>query len=163
MAELKVENAEQLTELLNGLLPAIRSKVVIDGLIAGANLVNCAASRSLNANRKGTGKSGGSYYASIFRYEQLKGKNPDELGIRTGVWDRKNGYKLRWLEWGTDDRKTFKRINRVTKKTTQPADRGRIEGNGYFFNAVRDNQSRMFEVVSDAIIKSLEELTRGKN
>lgn len=157
--ELKIENSDQLLELLNGMVPAIRSTALIDGMIAGANYINRAASQKLNANKQAASLTGYSYYQSAFKTEKLKGKTPDEIGVRTGVWDRKNGYKLRWLEWGTAERKTYKRKNALTGKIGEPANRGRIVGNNFFFGSVRSSQDEVFRIISDAVIKSLENLT----
>jgi len=156
-ANLKVENAEELNAILNGILPTLATKAVLDGMVSASELVNAAAYRALMASRKDS--TSGYYYQSSFKYEKVKNKTPDKLGIRTGVWNRQNGYKLRWLEWGTDERKTFKRVNRMTNTVTQKMSRGKITGSNYFFNAVKDNQERMFEVMSKAIVKSLEKLT----
>jgi len=156
---IKVENSQQLIDILNGVLPAIRSKAVISGMVEGANLINARAKAALMAGRKGQSNTQYSYYATAFKSEKLKGKTPDELGIRTGVWNKENGYKLRWLEWGTQDRTTFRRKNRLTGEVSEPANRGRITGNNFFFGTVRNQQDEVFRVVSEAIIKSLEQLT----
>jgi len=160
---LKVENAEELLQLLNGFLPAVRSKAVVDGMIAGANAINQRAQAALYAGKKESSTTGYSYYATAFKQEKLKGKTPDELGVRTGVWSRENGYKLRWLEWGTNTRTTFQRKNPLTNTLTPKMNRGKITGTNFFFSAVKGQQTEIFNIVSEAIIKSLEDLTRSKS
>lgn len=157
MESIKAVNAEQLIELLDSLPDGVRGKVTVDALIAGANFINQRAESALNASKKGESSTEYSYYATSFKQEKLKAKTPDELGVRTGVWNRKNGYKLRWLEWGTVDRNTFLRRNYVTGKVKQPRFTGKVKGNHFFFNAVRNSQDEVFKILSDAIIKSLEE------
>lgn len=155
-AQIQVKNWQQLIDRLNTFSQVTKNKAILEGLIAGANLINSRARASLEANKKGASKTGYSYYQSIFKYEQTKGQELDMTGVRTGVWDRKNGYKLRWLEWGTDDRFTFKRFNPALQKSIPEQFRGRIEGNGYFFNAVRNSDDEVFKIVSEAVIKELE-------
>jgi len=160
---LKVQNAEELIKLLNGFIPAVRSKAVVDGMIAGANAITEKARAALYAGKKGESTTGYSYYASAFKQEKLKGKTPDELGVRTGVWSRENGYKLRWLEWGTNNRTTFQRKNRLSNTITPKMNRGKIIGTNFFFGAVKGKQDEIFNIVSAAIVKSLEDLTRSKS
>lgn len=157
MEAIKVVNAEQLIELINTLPKAVAGKATIDALTAGANYINKTAERALNTSKKGESTSSYSYYATSFKQEKLKAKTADELGVRTGVWNRKNGYKLRWIEWGTADRNTLPRRNYLTGKIKQPRFTGRIEGSHFFFNAVRSSQDEVFKILSNAIIKSLEE------
>ena len=159
---IKVENWQELVKLLEGISPQLRKRLSMDGLIAGANLINNTAKQNLEAGKKGKSKSGYNYYQTIFRYEQMKGQDPELLKLKTGVWSRANGYKLRWLEWGTDDRYTRLRYNPLKKKKIDEQFRGRIEGNNYFFNAVRDSQSDVFRVVSKAVLDGLRKASYSK-
>jgi len=157
MESIKVNNATQLIELINSMPKAVQSKTTINALTAGANFINQQADRALNAAKKEKSTTGYSYYGTSFKQEKLQAKTADEFGVRTGVWNRKNGYKLRWLEWGTADRNTFTRRDGVTGKIKHPRFTGNLEGSHFFFNAVRNSQDEVFKILSDAIIKSLEE------
>ena len=161
MQELTVTNSSELLDLLNKMLPTVRTNAVMDGLQAGANMINSQARSNLNASKRGASKTGYSYYATAFKMENLKSKTPEEIGVRTGVYDKWHGYKLRWMQWGTGERKTFLRKSAITKKTIAPMNRGRIIGNNFFFGAVRGQQDEIFKVVSDAVLKSLENLTKN--
>jgi len=156
--QIKVENWQQLIDRMSYLTEEVRGRVIMDGLIAGANLINNTARATLEANKRGASKTGYNYLQTIWKYEQLKGKDPNIAGIRTGVWSRENGYKLRWLEWGTDDRYTHKRYNPLWSKIIPEMYRGRIEGSGYFFNAVRNKDEEVFRVMSQAVMESLKKI-----
>lgn len=155
-SKLKVENSKQLIELLDRVGHVHRNKAVIEGMKAGANLINTKAESKLFASKKGKGNY--ARYATAFKMENLKGKTPEEVGIRTGVWDKSNGYILRWLEWGTAERYTFKRKNARTNEVVNKMYRGKMEGNNFFFGTIRDNTDAVFKVVSEAILKELESL-----
>lgn len=151
-----VVNNAGLLEVLNGFLPAVQGKVVMDALKTGAASINEQAKASLYASKKGTSKTNYSYYSRAFKMEDLKSKTPLELGVRTGVRDAKNGYKLRWIEFGTNTRFTSKK-----KGGSGGANRGKITGVNFFFNAVRGHGEKIFGVVSDAVIASLDNLTKS--
>lgn len=155
--QIKVDNSEQLIKLLNSMPDVIRSKATLEGLKAGANLINEQARTRLMASKKG--ENVGSYYMSAFKIEQLTNRPPEEMGVKTGVWDKKNGYKLRWLEWGTVDRYTRKRKNAKTGKITGNKFRGSMQGNHFFFGTVRTQEDAVFQAISKAVIRSLDELT----
>ena len=157
---MKVTNNAELITLLNGMLPAVRIKAVMEGLQAGAKLINDQARTSLNASKRNSPNAKYAYYATAFKMEALKSKTANELGIRTGVYDKKDGYKLRWIEWGTAERETFERKSRTTNTLIPKMNRGSIIGYNFFFGAVRSQEDKVFKVVSEAVIKSLENLTK---
>ncbi len=150
-----VENPEDLITLLNSLNSTVRSQAVLDGMIAGANMIN----NESRARLSGMAKSKSSYFSTSFKMEALKGRTPDEIGIRTGVYNKQKGYLLRWLEFGTTKRVTLKRKNPTSKEITPPMNRGQMTAYSYFFGVVKNNQEETFRIVSETIIKSLEDMT----
>lgn len=146
-ATIKVTNEAELIKLLNSLIPSVRNKVVLAGLKAGAKAINIVAKANLIAGKKNASTTNYSYYSSAFKIEKIKSKTAFDLGIKTGISDTKNGYKLRWLEFGTADR---------TTKSKPEMNRGKIAGYNFFFNAVRSQSENVYNIVSEAIIKSLE-------
>lgn len=160
---IKVENTEQLLQLLSQYAAVVQTKAVNAAMEKAAEYVNAQALIKLHASKKGTSRTGYKYYSSAFRHEPLRTDEPDTAGIRFGVSSRKEGYKLRWLEWGTDERHTYKRTNALTKKISEPAYRGFVEGNHFFFGTVRTSEDPVFRILSETVIKELERLTDAAN
>jgi len=158
-AGFKVENSEQLLKLLRSYPDVVKNAAVIKGMEAGADLINESAKAKLFASRKGASKTGYNYYAAAFKKENLKSKAPDTVGIRTGVYNKKEGYKFRWLEWGTAQRFTRTRKNALTGVNTTKKSRGKIIGNNFFFDALKGKEDIFFRTISNVIVKALEDIT----
>lgn len=151
MAELEVDiipfNGDELIRLLNGLQEEIRKEVISDAFVEGAIVINQQAKQNLFASRKLKSKSGYSYYNSLFSVEELK----RNIGVKYGVKHRE-GYKLRWVEWGTKER-----------KTSTDQSRGNITATNFFYNAVAQKQGLAKQTISNSILKALEARANAKN
>jgi len=147
-------NADDLIKLLNSIIPSVTGKVIRDALKQGAKAINATAKASLNASKLGKSTTNYKYYSTAFKIENIKNKNPLELGVKAGVKDDKNGYKLRWLEWGTADRYT------KGDKGKPSMFRGKVEGSNFFYNSVKSNTEKAGKIISDALLKSLENLSK---
>jgi len=156
---LKIENSDQLVKLLKSYPEVVRNAAVIKGMEAGAEMLNESAKARLFASRKGASKTNYSYYAAAFKKESLRSKTPDTVGVRTGVYDKRQGYKLRWLEWGTGQRFTRTRKNALTGASTLKKSRGKMQGSHFFFEALRGKQDAFFRTLSNVVIKALEDTT----
>jgi len=155
---MSITNAKQMIEMLKGLNPALKSKVVIDGLQAAGRVINDEAKRNLFAARKFKSKTNYSYYSRAFRVDNYKARNANELGgVKVGV--TKEGYKLRWIQWGTKERSYYNTsTSKVSKSKLGSKHRtGAMKGTNFFYAAVQSKQKEAFEIISSAIIKSLED------
>lgn len=147
-------NAEELIKILNQIIPSVTGNIVKDALKDGAKEINKEAKAKLNLSKKNKSTSNYKFYSTAFKYEAIRNKNPLELGVKLGVKDYKNGYKLRWLEWGTADRYT-------KGKNQKPImSRGSIKGVGFFYSTVKNNLEEVNKIVTNAIIESLNKLAK---
>jgi len=158
---IKFENYADLVEMLNGLLPALRKKVVMDGLQEAAGVILNQAKSNLRASSKGKSVSGTLNKGQIWRAESLKARNDEEMGgVKIGI--TKDGYKARFLQWGTRKRKflsTNKQINTAGWKEKHGGyyhNTGSIIGNDFFYGAVKAKQRDAYNIIIDAILESLE-------
>ena len=151
---MKFTGYDSLVKMLNGLEPALKSKVVIESMREAGGVINNEAQRRLFATKKGYSKSAYSYYIRVFKIENLKARSEAELGgVKVGI--SKEGYKLRWLQFGTKDRSYYvTKTSKGQKGTSHKT--GRILGSNFFFGAVKGKQREAYEIISSAVIKSLE-------
>lgn len=145
----KVLNEAELVALLNSIVPELRKNALTKALRQGAKVINTQAKQNLIASKKGKSKTGYKYYASAFKTANLKGRTIDEIRLKVGIQNPQYGYKLRWLEFGTNIRETRKGFNR-----------GKITGTNFFFNAVRSTTEAVYKAISDSLIKSLEGIVK---
>lgn len=155
---ISITNSKQVIAMLNGLVPALKTRVVEDGLRAAGNVINSQALRNLYATKKGKSKTNYSYYSRVFKVDLYKPRNDNELGgAKVGIL--KEGYKLRWIQWGTAQRFYYRTSTSKAKKNALGTKHktGSLKATNFFFSAVQSKQKEAFEAISGAIIKSIEE------
>lgn len=150
-------NTSELLDKVSKLQQDVRKKIAKDALRVGAEWVITLTRARLRMNLKNSKQLN---LKSAFKYELLRPKNPDVVGIRAGVQDKRSGYKLRWKEWGTAERYTAGRYNWKIKKKIERAYRGKIKREGFFFPVIAANRERIFEKMSENIINNLERIAR---
>jgi len=152
---IKIENYNELLAMLKGITPALQSKVVADGLNEAGKVINTQASINLNATKQGASKTSYSYYATVFQIQNLKARNLDELGgAKIGI--SKKGWKLRFIQWGTQERSYYvtgkDKKNKGTSHNT-----GLIKKTNFFYGAVLSKEKEAYTIISEAILTSLEQ------
>jgi len=149
-------NDAELTKLFNSLGSVAQDKIVVDAIKEAASTIISAAKSNLFASKRGASKTNYSWYASAFKVEPLKFRTGDAVGVKLGV-KTKEGYKLRWLEWGTAQRET-----RGSKYMAKRA-AGKQTGSHFFYNAVAAQKEKARLSIEAAVEKSLEKMVDKAN
>jgi hypothetical protein len=78
-----------------------------------------------------------------------------QFGLRVGI----KNYKMRWIEWGTDDRSYKTGVKKsIWKKTPNKSTghfTGKLQPTNFFFDAVNAKKAEAQEKVSQSIVDSL--------
>lgn len=155
--EIISSNTSELLDKVSNLQEGIRKKIAKDALIVGAEWVITLTRAKLRMHLKNSKQLN---LKSAFKYELMRPKNPNVVGVKAGVQDKRSGYKLRWKEWGTSERFTAGRYNWKKDKKTEKASRGSIRREGFFFPVIAANRERILDKMSENIISSLERIAR---
>lgn len=151
-------NAESYISELNKFLPEIRHRISKDALTEGARWIVTLTRMRLRSELQNPSEK--LNLKNIFKIELARPKNPNIAQVKVGISSREHGYKLRWLEWGTNQRETRERSDYHTGKRTPAANRGRVRGRGFFYGTIAQEEKKIFGIVGDSIIKSLENIKR---
>jgi len=156
---LKIADINKMLQMLKGIEPALQSKIVKDGILSGAKIINSQAKQNLYASKKNKSKTGYQYYSQAFRIEPKKALNAEQLG---GAVVGVKNYKLRWIQWGTKKREMLVTSNIKSPKWKQAKrgtyqNRGQIKKTNFFYSAVETRSTEALNAISAAIIKSLEQ------
>ncbi len=154
---MRLTNYGDIVKALKGLEPALKSEIVVKAMREAGELINSEAKTRLFATKKGYSKSAYSYYTRAFKVENLKARNATELGgVKVGI--SKEGYKLRWLQFGTKERSYYNTSSSRVSSTRLGSkhNTGKILGSNFFYGAVKGKQRDAYELISNAILKSLQ-------
>jgi hypothetical protein len=160
--DLKVINSEDLRKLFTELQPAVQNRIVLTGMRQAANVILKQARSNFKAVQKGKSTTGYKYVNKAFSTEPMKGT----FGLKVGV----KNYKLRWVQWGTEDRfykKGRKRFFRYRKSLINKDDTkhftGRVQPTNFFYGAVEQKAGEAQKMISSAILQSLEKTVKKYN
>jgi hypothetical protein len=157
--DLKIINDAKLQKLFTELVPATQNKIVLNGMRSAAQEILKQAKTNFKSQQKNKSKTGYKFFNRSFATEPMKGT----FGLKVGV----KNYKMRWLEWGTDERfvkKGRKRFFRY-RKSLLNSDKdkrstGKITGTHFFFKAVEEKKNVAINNINNAIIESFEKVIK---
>ncbi len=154
---LDIINDKELLKLFNELDVRVQSRVINAGFRKAANLIMKQAKANLKQIKKGKSKTGYANINRIFKIQPLK--SDGNIGVKAGI--TKEGYKYRWLNWGTDNRKyTIKKRKFFKKNNVKEHNTGLIKPSHFFSNAVDSTKGEAQKNVNEAIINSLKNVIR---
>jgi len=135
---LEIINDKELFKLFNELQTSVQNRIVINGFKNAAQVIKNEIKSSFISVRKNKSKTG---YKNLkdLKIEPMK----SAVGVKVGF--TREGYKYRWIQWGTKERKTKKGYNR-----------GIIDETNFFYGAVERSMPQAQNKVSECIVKSLE-------
>jgi len=162
----KLSNYSDLVAMLNGLKPALQTKIIYDGLNEAGKVINSQAKQNLNATKLGKSLTNYSAYSSAFRIENLKARSNEELGgVKIGIAKSTKSLKtfnLRWIQWGTKKREYLYKNEQINtpgfkeKHGGYYHSTGLVKGTNFFYGAVKSKQKDAYNIISEAILESLE-------
>lgn len=157
--DIRLTNLKQSMDLFDELATNEQDKIVIAGIRKAGKIILDKAKTNWQRVKKGKSNPDDIKYdfKSKFKISKLS-KRSDNFGVKVGIINDNNGYRLRWIEWGTDERtyRAKKSFNlngyRISKGDTVRT--GKIQATHFFYNAVEDTQEKANEAISQAIIDS---------
>lgn len=138
LIDLKIINQQDALDLFHELVFTEQNKIVNTAFRNVAWIILNQAKSNFNAIKKGKSKTGYKFTRSSFTTAPYRSK--EGFGIKAGI----KNYKMRWIEWGTDERNTKKRFT------------GKLQPTNFFFNAVKQKKEEATNKISDAIMNSLQ-------
>ena len=140
-------NDQETLKLFNELVANVQGKIILEGLKKAAKPILETAKTTFQRYKKNQSKTN---YADLKKSARIKSrrKRKDELGVIVGF--TREGYKYRWINWGTDDRFY------TTKKNKKEKYVGKLEKTNFFFDAVDQSRPQAEAAVSQEIKTSLE-------
>lgn len=145
-------NDRELFKLFNELTPKIQNKIISTGLKNAARLIINKAKRNFKSIKKGKSKTEYRDFNSSFTVREMRSR----AGVIAGLASRKEGYKYRFIDQGTEER------HYKTKKGNEHRT-GRMPATHWFTSAVDDSQKTAAEDVQQAVVKSLNKTVEKYN
>lgn len=142
---LNLINSTELQKLFFELKDNIQIKVLNTAFRKSGKIILDTAKINFNSTKKGLSKTGYAGFSSSFKSKPLK----EDVGMVFGMQHRE-GYKYRFLNFGTKER--FTRYSNLS--------RGVIKPSKFFTDAVKAKADKAQSMLSDEIIKSLDNLVR---
>lgn len=156
---IELSNTKNVMHLFDELAVTEQNKIVLAGLRTAGKIILDGAKNNWQQRKKGKSNIDDFKYdfKSKFKIEKLS-KNSDNFGVKIGIQNDNNGYRLRWVEWGTEERsykakKSFNLNNHRIKKGTTVRT-GKIEATHFFYDAVEDKKEIARDSIDEAVIKS---------
>ena len=120
---------------------------------------------TIQSVKKNKSKTNYKNFNKIFKIESLKNEK-NGFGLKLGI--TKEGYKYRWLQWGTEERTYIKGTKKSLKsffiKQGKKEHRtGKITGTNFFYGAVERKQKEANEMISDAVVQNFERIIKKYN
>jgi HK97 gp10 family phage protein len=139
---LQLFGANELGQLFDELKPKIQNNIIAGGLKSAGNIILQQAKS--NFKTRITSAKGGLKLQQYFKVEQMKSK----VGVKVGAVGY-NAYLLRFLEYGTKERKYITTKNRVSHFT------GVLKASKFFSDAVNDKKDEAMQTVQASIVDSM--------
>ncbi len=145
-AVIKLINSSDLQKLFFELQDKVQMKVLNDAFKQSGKLITDAAKVNFNATKKGKSKTNYAALKRAFRNKPLR----KDIGMVFGMQHR-DGYKYRFLNYGTVKRFTKNKKTRYT---------GIIKPSNFFTNAVTSQAENAQNALSKNITASLEKVVK---
>jgi hypothetical protein len=159
--DFKLINDKQLYDLFNSLETKLQNRIVLSGMRKAANVIIKEVKSYFQKVKKNKSKTNYANFNKLFKIESIK--NPDNgFGLKLGI--TKDGYKYRWINWGTEERsyiKGLKRSNQRYRKSKgsnlggKEHKTGKLSKTNFFYDAVEAKQQTANNMISDAVVQSL--------
>lgn len=143
----------ELQKLFLELTPDVQNRIINGAFRSASKIILDEAKRNWNAGKKNQSKTGYKGYSSYFKSEPMKSVGNTGFGYKIGLKGDK-AYKMRWLEWGTNERYTR------GKKTGNKRYTGKITGTHFFYSAVGNKMEEAKNNLNDAVIKSFDTVVK---
>lgn len=149
--EIKLLNNTEAEKLFSELITSVQNKIVLQGMRNAAQVILQQAKSNFKSKQKNKSKTGYKYFNRSFTTAPMT----SQFGLRVGI----KNYKMKWIEWGTDDRSYKSGVKKsIWRKTTDKSDghkTGKLQPTNFFFDAVKQKKSEAENKVSQAIVDSL--------
>lgn len=156
--DINIINDAELQKLFTELIPSVQNKVVFGGMRTAAGIIKNRVLSIFDSVKKNKSKTNYKAAKKELKIENMK----SGIGVKVGY--TKEGFKYRWIQWGTKDRYYKKGVKRSIwrKKSDQTGGHftGALEKTDFFYKAVRETSSEAQNKVSQAILESLEKTVR---
>lgn len=143
---LKYLNSTELQKLFFELQDSVQIKVLDGAFRKAGKIIIDTAKTNFNATKKGLSKTNYSIFSKSFKAKALK----KDIGMIFGMQHRE-GYKYRFLNYGTKDRFT---------RSKQPRFTGVIKPSLFFNKAVQSQGDNALNNLSNEIVLSLERVVK---
>jgi len=158
---IEIINDKELFNLFNDLETKLQNKIVVAGMKTAANIILKKAKENFQSVKKDKSLTNYSKLNSFFKVQPLQNPDLNTFGLKLGI--TKQGYKLRWINWGTNERFYKKSKKSYFKKSAKEHKTGKIEQTDFFYLAVESSKSEANNKVSQAIIDSLNKTVNKYN
>lgn len=125
------------------------NKVIFNGLRSAGILIFKQIKSNFNTVKKGKSKTGYSDLKKSLRMEKMQ----SQFGVKIGF--TKKGYKYRFINYGTDERITTGYGKSKKRSFSKKSNKGKLNPTKFFDNAVEQRRNEALSLVSQSIIKSL--------
>lgn len=142
---IKFINDKQTQKFFNDLNKQVQSKIIYDALKKQGKLIIDRSKSNFQATKKNKSTTNYAEFNRAFKI-QNRMKRDDELGIKVGMQHRE-GYKYRFINYGTEER--FTKKDRST---------GQLKGTKFFTDAVDQSMPEIQENINQEIKNSLEKI-----
>lgn len=147
----KFINDKETLELFTSLTKEVKGKIITQALTNAAKIINKQVKSNFNSIKKGKSKTNYIHLQKALKIKSRR-KQKDIIGVKVGF--TREGYKYRFIQWGTNNR-FYK-----SKKTNKDHNTGEIEGTNFFYSAVASKKKEAENSISNEITKSLERVIK---
>lgn len=142
-------DADRLNKMLDRLTSADTKKAMRQGIRKSASLIRNQAARNLKASINTTGKGGSKPLTKEITLRMYKGASGALIGIVDKRVANSRAFMLKFFNSGTKERR-------------RGHNRGTIEPNYFFSNAVRDKSGEAFQMLEKNILDSIKKIADKK-
>jgi hypothetical protein len=148
----------ELLQFIKEMDTVISNKIVLAALKKGGEIINQQAKSNFMSRKRNKSKTGYAGFNSLFKVQPIK--SPEKIGVKVGM-SGKEGYKYRWIQWGTNERYSIKRNKENTKGKKLYT--GKIQATNFFYGAVATQAEKANAMVSESIIDALKKMKEDAN
>ena len=163
--DFKIINSKEQLELFRNLEFKFQKRILSAGIRKAAKPIITTAKSNFNATKKNKSLTGYADLNSSFKIQENR-KNINEISFMVGVKyndtkGRKNWYKYRFIEYGTDERSyILRKKNKFNSVIGSKQRTGKMTATNFFYDAVNAKQESVQKNISIEVTKQLERIVK---
>jgi len=163
--DLKLINNPELLKLFNELNDKLKNQIVLGGMRKAANLIVKEIKTNFQSVKKNKSKTNYKNFNKLFKIESIKDEK-NGFGLKLGI--TKEGYKYKWLQWGTEQRSYKKNSKKSVKNLFKKSVKnehltGAITATNFFYSAVERSMDKANNMISSAVMQNFDRIIRKYN